>query len=157
MLKPILLTLILATALPCAATTTLHGRVVGVLDGDTISLLGTDLQQYRIRLAEIDAPEKSQSYGQKSKWSLSALAFGRQATAECSKPDRYQRHVCHVYIGNTNINASQVESGMAWVYTNYAAKNSPLFGLEQKAKESRTGLWGDQSPTPPWEYRRNSK
>jgi endonuclease YncB( thermonuclease family) len=153
MTRSILLSILLSAALPSPAAM-IQGRVIGVLDGDTITLLGSNLQQYRIRLAEIDAPEKNQAYGQTSKWALSALAFGKQASADCPKFDRYKRHVCHVYVQEKHINAVQVETGMAWVYTAYAPKRSPLLRLERNAKESGLGLWSDRHPTPPWDFRR---
>ncbi len=81
-------------ALSLAAFEDLEGRVVRVTDGDTLTLLDNSCQQYRIRLAGVDAPEKGQPYGQRSKQHLADLAFGKEARADCYKVDRYGRNVC---------------------------------------------------------------
>lgn len=146
-------TLFALFAFQVSAQTTITGRVVGVLDGDTISILDASHREHRIRLAEIDAPEKAQAFGQASKKSLSDLAFGKQARADCPGTDRYRRSICTIFVDGRNVNASQVERGMAWVYRQYAPKDSPLLQLEANAKASRTGLWQDRNPTPPWEWR----
>lgn len=151
-LEALILALLSLIALPACAET-LAGRVVGVLDGDTITLLDASRQQYRIRLAEVDAPEKNQPFGQASKKSLSDLAYGREARAECPSTDRYGRYVCKVYVDGENVNAQQVARGLAWVYRQYAPKASPLYLLEAKARASNMGLWRDRNPTPPWEWR----
>lgn len=129
------------------------GRVVGIADGDTLTLLDPSHQQHRIRLAEIDAPEKSQPFGQVSKQSLSDLAHGREVRAECPSSDRFGRDVCIVYIDGASVNAAQVARGLAWVYRQYAPKTSPLYLLEIKARAAQLGLWQDRNPTPPWEWR----
>jgi endonuclease YncB( thermonuclease family) len=96
------------------------GRVVGVSDGDTITLLDQNKQQHKIRLSGIDAPEKAQPFGQKSKSNLSALVFDQQVTAECGKADRYQRLLCKIMINGVDANLEQVKAGMAWHYKQYA-------------------------------------
>lgn len=131
--------------------------VVGVADGDTLtarcsSAMG--LQQIKVRLAEIDAPEKSQAFGQRAKLSLSELCFGAWATITPAKRDRYGRTVAKVECRGQNANAEQVRRGMAWVYLQYAATNSPLRELEAQARRERTGLWSDLHPIAPWEWRR---
>jgi endonuclease YncB( thermonuclease family) len=84
-----------------------------VSDGDTLIVLTPEKQQIKVRLAEIDAPEKSQAYGQRSKQSLSDLAFGKQARVEKQDRDRYGRVVGKVYVGSLDVNAEQVKRGMA--------------------------------------------
>lgn len=140
-----------------AIAESLSGQVVAVLDGDTIKLLDTGRQEHRIRLAEIDAPEKAQPFGQASKQSLSALAYGKQATAECPSQDRYGRKVCTVFVAGFDVNAEQVARGMAWVYRQYAPKGSPLFRLEDVARAAGAGLWSDRAPVPPWAWRRGER
>lgn len=145
-------------ALSSSAETPLHGRVVSVADGDTVTLLDTENKQYKIRLAGIDAPEKGQPFGKQSKANLSLLAFGRIALAECSKQDRYKRHVCKVLVNEVDVNLEQVRQGYAWHYEKYQQEQS----LEDRANYSdaqrtatvqRRGLWSDVSPVPPWDWR----
>jgi micrococcal nuclease len=110
--------LILIIALPVSASPVYEGKVVGISDGDTITVLVGGHQPLKVRLAEIDAPEKSQAYGQRSKQSLSNLAFGKQVRVEQQDRDRYGRVVGKVYVGSLDVNAEQVKRGMAWVYRN---------------------------------------
>ena len=78
---------------------TIPGRIVGVVDGDTVVLLDPALKQYRVRLQGIDAPESKQAFGQRSKHNLSNLVYGRQVVAECNKQDKYKRSVCKIVVG----------------------------------------------------------
>ncbi|TXT28376.1 MAG: nuclease-like protein [Rhodocyclaceae bacterium] len=143
----------LTLAASVSAGETVTGRVVAVLDGDTIIILTPSKQEVRIRLAEIDAPEKNQPFGQVSKRSMSDLAYGREARAECPQTDRYGRSICKVYVDGVYVNQEQITRGLAWVYRQYVSSRSPLFQLEQRARETRIGLWLDSNPTPPWEWR----
>jgi endonuclease YncB( thermonuclease family) len=152
--------MLLAMALVAGAThaAELRGRVVGVADGDTITVLDSGQQQHKIRLSGIDAPEKSQPFGAKSKTNLSALVFDRQVTLQCGKQDRYRREVCVVFVDGRDANLEQVKAGMAWWYRHYAKEQKPsdrtLYEeAESVAKGSRLGLWSDANPTPPWEFR----
>ncbi len=140
-----------------AAPSEISGKVVGVADGDTLTILDSNRQQHRIRLADIDAPESSQDFGWVSKRSLSDMAFGEMAQATCKEEDRYGRSICRVLVKGINVNIEQVARGLAWVYLQYAPKSSVLYTYEEKAKLERKGLWNDKSPTPPWEYRRERK
>jgi len=99
---------------------TLVGRIVGVADGDTLTLLDANKQVHKIRLSGVDAPEKKQAYGQQSKLSLSNQAYGRQATADCPKRDRYQRAVCVVTVAGKDVGLQQIHQGLAWWYRAYA-------------------------------------
>lgn len=94
--------------------------VIGISDGDTLTVLDEDKQQVKIRLAEIDAPEKKQPFGTKSKQSLSDLCFGKQAEIIPQVKDRYKRTVARVRCAGVDANAEQVNRGMAWVYRQYA-------------------------------------
>lgn len=135
------------------------GRVVAIADGDTLTLLDKSHQQHRVRLLGIDAPEKNQAFGQRSKQHLAALVFDRQVQANCPTVDRYQRKVCKVTINDVNANLKQVETGMAWWYRAYAGDQAVgdriLYeSAEKSARGRRIGLWGDHNPIPPWEWRR---
>ncbi|WP_340137708.1 thermonuclease family protein [Aeromonas veronii] len=137
---------VLAPAL--AAASELSGRVVGVADGDTLTLLHAQTP-VRIRLAEIDAPEKAQPFGQRSKQSLSDLCYGKEALVVVSAQDRYGRSIGRVWCAGTDANAEQVRRGMAWVYDRYATDKT-LYSLQDAARQARNGLWADPAPVRPW-------
>lgn len=142
-----------------AAGKELHGRVVGVTDGDTLTLLDENLTQYTIRLSGIDAPEKKQAFGQRSKQSLSDLVFGKTVTVETHKQDRYGRLVGMVLVDGVDANLVQVERGMAWFYRRYQGELMPqdrqrYLAAEVQAREQRRGLWRDKDPVPPWDWRK---
>jgi len=135
------------------------GRVVGIQDGDTVTVLDASKQQHRIRIAGIDAPEKAQAFGTAAKEHLARLAFGKQADVRCSKRDRYGRDVCNVYVGARDVGLEQVRSGNAWWFREYAREQAPedrkvYETAESEARGARRGLWHDASPTPPWDWRR---
>lgn len=134
----------------------LEGRVVGISDGDTLTLLDAGNQQHRIRLAQIDAPEKSQAFGADSKTQLSNLAYGKRVRVEIVDTDRYGRTVGTVWTDGVNANKEMVRAGLAWVYRQYAT-DPDLFRIESEAKANGKGLWAEPSPTPPWEYRRKKR
>jgi endonuclease YncB( thermonuclease family) len=151
----------LVAALPCAAES-LSGVVVGVADGDTLTVLDLRLQQHRVRLAGIDAPEKRQPFGQRSRQSLSLLVAGRPVRVEGGKTDRYGRLVGKVLAGGLDVNREQVRRGFAWHYLAYAREQSPadrqLYAdAENSARQERRGLWALPDATPPWEYRRKAR
>ena len=131
------------------------GKVVSVSDGDTLVVLGENNKQYKVRLSEIDAPEKSQAFGQASKNSLSEMAYKRYAVASCSGKDQYDRYICKVTVDGLEVNKTQVSRGYAWVYKQYS-KRAELLNAENAAREIGVGLWAESNPTPPWEYRRNN-
>jgi micrococcal nuclease len=134
----------------------LLGLVVGVSDGDTLTVLTPEKQQVKVRLAEIDAPEKAQPFGQRAKQYLSALCYDKQAQLRIVDMDRYGRAVARVTCDGTDANASQVKAGMAWVYDKYA-KDAALYGLQDEARAARRGLWVDRGPVAPWEFRKHKK
>lgn len=140
-----------------AETTT--GRVVGVADGDTVTVLDAANLQHKIRLAGIDAPEKKQAFGQRSKESLSDMVFGRTVVVEWDKQDRYGRTVGKILVNGRDVNLEQVKTGMAWWYEKYrkeqsAADQRTYAQAEQEARAQRVGLWRDSDPVPPWDWRR---
>ena len=146
----------------CAATDSLSGRIVSVADGDTVTLLDANLRQHRIRLSGIDAPEKRQPFGNRSRLHLGALVFGKQVTAHCPKTDRYKRAVCRIEVDGIDANLAQVEAGMAWHYKAYAREQSPAdrrryAKAEDRARETRLGLWADRAPVAPWDFRKARK
>lgn len=128
-------------------------QVIGIADGDTLTLL-VDQRPLKIRLANIDAPEKAQAFGQRSKESLSDLCWGKDASYQPQTIDRYGRTVAVVTCAGVEANRAQVERGMAWVYPKYN-KDDSLPALQDAARDGRRGLWTDPEPVPPWEWRRN--
>jgi len=139
-----------------------EGRVVGIQDGDTVTVLDAAKQQHRIRIAGIDAPEKAQAFGAAAKENLARLAFGKQADVRCSKRDRYGREVCNVYVGARDVGLEQVRSGHAWWFREYAREQAPedrkvYETAESEARGARRGLWHDASPVPPWDWRRQAR
>lgn len=141
----------------CAhADSQILGRVVVVSDGDTITLLTAESKQVKVRLAEIDAPEKSQAFGNKSKQSLSEICFGKPTTLTVQDVDRYGRTVARVFCDEVDANAEQVKRGYAWVYDRYV-KDKSLYSVQRDARDNTRGLWTDSAPVPPWEFRRNLK
>lgn len=139
---------------------TIAGRVVGISDGDTLTILDSTNQQHRIRVAGIDAPEKAQDFGQRSKTNLSAMAFNQTATADCPKRDRYGRDVCKIIVNGQDVGLEQIRAGMAWWYKQYSREQSPEDRVdyeqaEFQAKIHRKGLWDSKNPVPPWDWRRD--
>lgn len=134
------------------------GQVVGVADGDTITVLDSTNTQHKIRLAGIDAPEKKQAFGNVSKRTLSDLVFGKQVEVEWTKHDRYQRIVGKVMIDGTDANLEQIKRGMAWFYKRYKNELSPqdrqnYSDSEEIARKNKVGLWADSYSMPPWDFR----
>lgn len=130
----------------------LHGRVVAVLDGDTLEILVAGRAE-RIRLAGIDAPEKRQDFGQVAKASLVQLCFGQTASAEVVERDRYGRAIARVMCGGRDVSLAQVERGLAWHYTAYS-RDVQLARAQQQAQSQRLGLWSRPDAVAPWEWRR---
>ena len=127
------------------------GKVVAVADGDTITVLHERVQ-VKVRLTEIDAPEKKQAFGNRSKQSLSDLCFGKTATLADKGKDRYGRTLARVTCDGVDANAEQVKRGMAWVYDRYVTDKG-LYAVQDVARAGRLGLWHDEHPVPPWEWR----
>lgn len=157
--------LLFATSLLLAHTSaadTLQGRVVGVSDGDTVTVLDGSNTQFKIRLMGIDAPEKKQAFGSKSKESLSALVFNKQVMVEYNKKDKYGRTVGKIVVDGIDANLEQIKAGMAWHYKKYEKEQSvddrSIYAkAENQARGDKRGLWFDTEPTPPWDWRKQQK
>lgn len=144
--------------LPAFAATELTGRVVGISDGDTLTLLTPDRRQTKVRLAEIDTPERRQPYGSRAREALADLAFRRQVRVVVAETDRYGRSVGKVYAGGREVNAEMVRRGAAWVYERYN-RDPRLPALQAEARAARRGLWAlpEAERLPPWEWRRRAR
>lgn len=138
---------------------TLLCLVIAITDGDTLKARCGDpdaYQQVTVRLAEIDAPEARQPFGERSRQHLAGLCFQQLATIKAQTTDRYGRTVARVDCRGTDANAEQVRAGMAWAYTKYLT-DPVIQQAEQQARTERAGLWADPDPIPPWEWRRKPK
>ncbi len=153
-----LLLTILALFFSFTAWADFTGNVVGVADGDTITVLDADKVQHKVRLTGIDAPEKKQPFGNRAKQSLSDMVFNKTVTVETDKRDRYGRELGKVLAGGKDVNLEQVRTGFAWHYKAYertqpVADRQAYADAENEAKAAKRGLWVDADPTPPWEWR----
>ncbi|MEZ5941402.1 MAG: thermonuclease family protein [Planctomycetaceae bacterium] len=127
------------------------GKVVGVTDGDTITVLVNN-QSVKVRLEGIDAPESGQSFGSKSKLALSALVFAKQVTVKKTGEDKYGRTLGVVSVGNVDANAKMIQDGWAWHYKEYNDEDR-LAKLELEARAAKRGLWAETNALAPWSYR----
>ncbi len=130
---------------------TLEGKVVRIADGDTITVL-VDRTQVKVRLSEIDAPERAQDYSQRSRQALADLVFGKEVKVVTHGKDRYGRVIGDVFVGGNSVNEIMVRQGWAWNFVKYS-KSPHLAELEHEARAEGRGLWAGKNPIPPWEYR----
>lgn len=148
--------LLLCLVLCCAAGSVLaaefSAKVIAVLDGDTV-LVKRANGLVKIRLAEIDAPEKAQTFGETSRRSLSDMVSGKQVRIVSQAVDQYGRMVAHLAVNGLDVNAEQIRRGMAWEYSNYHS-NRALIALQEEARQAPRGLWALSDPVPPWEWRK---
>ena len=158
-MRAVLLFVVALLALPSQAEL-ISGRVVHVADGDTVTVLDASKVQHKIRLAGIDAPEKSQAYGERSRESLAELVANRMVIVDTDKQDRYGRRVGKVLVAGKDVNVEQIRRGLAWFYRHYERELSDTDRqgydrAEEEARVYRRGLWADPNPVPPWEFRAN--
>ena len=138
------------------------GRIVGISDGDTVTLLDVNKRQYKIRLTAIDAPEKKMPFGQRSKEHLSDLVFNKDVQVETEKLDRYGRTLGKILFDRKDINLAMINAGLAWHYRKYQREQSASDRLlyahaEDQARQQRIGLWREPNPIPPWEWRKGER
>lgn len=148
----ILLVAALIAALSPAAANACSGRVVGVTDGDTVKVLCDGIET-KVRLDQIDAPERAQAFGSRSKEALSNLVYDKTVRLQVSGTDRYKRTLATIWIGDTDTNREMVRQGYAWAYRQYL-RDDDLIEVEDAAKAARRGLWSDPHAIPPWEFRK---
>ena len=134
-----------------------EGRVIKVIDGDTIWVKSSN-KHIKIRLSYIDAPELKQTHGVRSKNFITNLVLDKNVQIHANKKDRYNRHLGEVYIHTLKesvfVNAKMLKSGNAWIYLKYR-DNSYLKNLENYARIKKIGLWSEETPLEPWIYRRS--
>ena len=153
------LLLLLSAGVTTTLADTLTGTVVKIVDGDTLHLLTADTTRHKIRLAGIDAPERGQAFGTKSKDRLATLVAGEMVEVDWQKRDRYKRIIGKITRAGEDVNLEMVRAGLAWWYRKYAHEQSPedqhaYETAEDEARRSWAGLWRDPNPIPPWAYRR---
>lgn len=161
-MKKIPLLILLSLACAAAQASTLTGKVVRVADGDTITVLDSHNQQHRIRFLGIDAPERSQAYGNYCRKNLAEKIAGEIVDVDYQKRDRYGRITGTVYFDGRDINLEQLQDGCAWFYRYYARELNKDMRIaydeaEAQAREAGIGLWRDPNPINPYEYRRSKK
>jgi micrococcal nuclease len=135
------------------------GKVVGIADGDTITVLRNGRDQVKIRLYGIDAPESGQPFGKAAKQNLSSMVYGQPVEVEVMDTDRYGRTVARIFVDGADVNAAQLRSGNAWLYRQYCKDwvCGEWTEIEASARTTGIGLWTDKKPTPPWQWRRDKK
>lgn len=145
-----------------AVAATLAGRVVGLSDGDTVTVLDERKVQHRVRLSGIDAPEKRQDFGNTSRQYLATLVFDKHVSVEWDKRDRYGRILGKVVVNGRDANLAMVLAGLAWHYKRYEKEQSVsdrrvYANAELQARAERRGLWQIASAVPPWDFRRGMR
>ncbi len=150
----VILSILLSVFVSPSFATEFIGRVIAVKDGDTIEVLHNRTPE-RIRLTGIDCPDKKQAFGQRAKQATATLSFGQTVTVNSSGKDRYGRTLATVVLpdGRT-LNHELVSQGWCWWYRKYAPGDTVHEKLENKARETRKGLWVEPNPEPPWEWRK---
>lgn len=150
-----------AAAKPAEQGGIIQGKVVDLGWGDSLTVLDAQSKQHRIRLLGIDAPEKEQAFGPAARQKLSALVFGKMVAVKYQKMDRQQRPLGKVSLGAVDVNLEMLKAGLAWYYPNdrdLPESDRPLYaGAEREARAAGRGLWQDESPQSPWEFRQARK
>ena len=146
------LTLFVFAGQAAVAAETFDGKVVGVSDGDTVTVWRNGHDQVRIRLSGIDAPELHQAFGQQAKGLMSRLVFGRNVSVRVVDHDRYRRTVARLSVDGQDVGLAMLRQGFAWHYKHY--DSDPVYAsAENAARAQHLGLWADAHPEAPWDYR----
>ena len=158
-MKLLLSFLLIFSVCTASASKILQGNVVSVADGDTITVLDAEKTQHKIRLQGIDAPEKAQAFGAKSKQALYEMVHGKTVQVSFEKSDKYGRILGKVLLDGQDICHEQIKAGLAWHYKKYQ-NQQPLVdrdaysASETAAKNEKLGLWSDPRPVAPWDFRK---
>ncbi|MEB6579971.1 thermonuclease family protein [Enterobacter quasiroggenkampii] len=144
-------------SIPVVAEADITGKIVRVLDGDTVEIVAGNVAT-RVRLNGIDAPEKAQPFGQRSRQALTAIVSGKTVLAVGDRRDRYGRLLATLILNGRDINATQVSSGMAWVYRYQGNATEPEYlRYERDARTARRGLWSEGEPVEPAIWRKQHR
>jgi len=154
---PVLTVVLLLWPALAAAAQQYAAKVVGVTDGDTITVRREGHPTERVRVHGIDTPEHGQPYGTRAKQFTSQLVFGQTVTIRVRDRDRYGRTVADVVLSDgRDLGQELVRAGLAWWYRKYSTDRR-LEALEAKARQAKRGLWSELNPVPPWEWRRRNR
>ena len=158
-MKLLLSFLLIFSVCTASASKIIQGKVVSDADGDTITVLDAEKNQHKIRLQGIDAPEKAQAFGAKSKQALYEMVHGKTVQVSFEKSDKYGRILGKVLLDGQDICHQQIKAGLAWHYKKYQ-NQQPLVdrdaysASETAAKNEKLGLWSDPRPVAPWDFRK---
>lgn len=144
-------------SLAAAEPALIEVKVVGVTDGDTFTGLTNQNEEIKVRLYGIDAPEKKQNFGTKSRKFLSEMIFGRNISIQPIQRDLYGRLIAKAFMDGRDVGLTMVEYGYAWWYCDYAKKDFVLRMAQEKAKTQGLGLWQFPDPVPPWKFRKHKQ
>ena len=148
------LALVACCDLVVGETRDFSARIVGISDGDTVRALQDGVSS-RVRLWGIDCPERGQAFGTRAREFTAALSFGTTVIVRVHDVDRYGRLVAEIILPDgRNLNHEVVRAGFAWWYSRYARSDKDLKNLEAAARAAKRGLWVDQTPIPPWDFRK---
>lgn len=150
-MKKILLLFLLVSSIVFSET--LVGKVIKVADGDTITILVNGNKE-RIRFYGIDAPEKKQEYGMKSKDFVSKKVMNKEVKVQVMDTDRYGRKIGKIYYDGKYLNLESVSKGYSWWYEYYSRNDKDLKEAQKRAKMYKLGLWKGEHPEAPWEFRK---
>jgi endonuclease YncB( thermonuclease family) len=150
--KKILAHIILLIWANFAAAEEYNAKVIVVIDGDTLVVLHNGAKE-KIRLMNIDAPEKNQPYGMDARQAMFSLVFKKQAQIDSKAVDKYGRTVALVTVNGINVNQEMVKRGMAWEYSSFKPGRIYM-ALQSEAQQARRGLWSQRNPIAPWVWRR---
>lgn len=151
----LLAAVVAVVVLHCAADC-ITGKMTRVSDGDTVWVTDAAKLKHKVRLDRIDAPEKDQPWGRESSAVLKGWVFGKDVRVEYAKRDQYGRILGIVFNGTNEVNLAMVRSGNAWHYS-YFDKTSEYAAAEVEARAARRGLWSQDSPVNPYQWRRTHR
>jgi len=157
LVKPILF-LLFIFFLGCQPTEegVLKGKIVSVADGDTVTLLTDNNERVKVRLLGIDAPEKGQDYGAKSRQHLNDLCYQKYVSVHYKEKDQYDRILGVLYVDKLNVNEEMVRQGLAWYYSHFVTDHR-LDSLEQLARKEKLNIWSMKNPISPYEFRKGKR
>lgn len=132
----------------------IHGTVIAVYDGDTVTVEDDCGETYQLRLHGIDAPERKQDFGYMARLALSGMVLGKRVAIMQTTKDRYGRMVGRLFVAGNDVNCAMVRNGHAWHYSKYAPDDTELSNAEEFARRNRLGIWSVPVSTPPWVFRK---
>lgn len=141
---------------PMAAEYDISCKVVGIADGDSLTCLTDDRKQLKVRLNQIDAPEKKQAFGNAARKALSAYVFGKVVGLKTNGKDKYGRTLAEVFVRDLNVNKAMVADGFAWAYREHLT-DSEYSRMEEAARSKSLGLWSQPNPVYPSEFRHQER